>query len=210
MKKIYTIGHSNVGVEDLLRSIQLHRINCIIDVRSVPASSYSPQFNKEPLKNYLKNHNITYAHFGEEFGARRTDCIVNGQVNFEQAIKTNLFRMGYSRVNDAIDLNFNVALMCSEANPLECHRFAFISRYFYDNGFEVLHILKDGNVKTHKELESEMIKGYLKSRNNKLKEVDISLFGDTYTAEEQRIDAYRIKNEEIGYRVNDSEYDNKL
>ena len=53
MKKIYTIGHSNVGVEDLLRSIQLHRINCIIDVRSVPASSYSPQFNKEPLKNYL-------------------------------------------------------------------------------------------------------------------------------------------------------------
>ena len=210
MKKIYTIGHSNFGVDDLLCNLQLHHINCVIDVRSVPASSYSPQFNKEPLKRVLKINKITYAHFGEEFGARRTDCVVNGQVNFEQAVKTNLFNVGYSRVNDAINLNYNIVLMCSEANPLECHRFSFLSRYFYENGFDVLHILKDGKTKTHQELEREMIKTYLKSRNNKLKEIDISLFGDRYTAEEQRVDAYRVKNEEIGYRVNDDKYENEI
>ena len=210
MKRIHTIGHSNIGVDDFLHLLLLHNINCIIDVRSVPASAYTPQFNKEPLKIFLKKHNITYVHFGEEFGARRTDCLIDGQVNFEQAAQTEKFLLGYSRINNAIDLNYNLSLMCSEANPLECHRFSLVSRYLHEHDFDVCHILKDGNIKTHQELENEMINTYLNSRLNKLREIETNLFGEMYTAEQQRVDAYRIKNKEIGYCINEYEYENQF
>ena len=73
-----------------------------------------------------------------------------------------------------------------------------VSRYFYDQGLDVQHILKDGKLASHDILEKEMIEGYLHSRKHHLPEVDL-LFG-TYTKEEQRIDAYRLKNKEIGYK----------
>ena len=99
--------------------------------------------------------------------------------------------------------------MCSEADPLGCHRFSFISRYFYDLGWSVQHIMRDENTgepvsRSHKELEREMILDYVK--RNKLKSVGGQMsdslffdFGDDYTEEQQRIDAYRLKNHEIGW-----------
>ncbi len=56
LKEIYTVGHSNHQIDYFLELIKFKEINCIVDVRSTPASSYSPQFNKVPLKNYLKNN----------------------------------------------------------------------------------------------------------------------------------------------------------
>ena len=73
-----------------------------------------------------------------------------------------------------------------------------ISRYFYDLGVDVQHILKDGSLVSHALLEKEMIHQFLHSRKHRLPEVDL-LFG-TYSEEEQRNDAYRLKNKEIGYK----------
>ena len=99
---------------------------------------------------------------------------------------------------NGLQKGFCISLMCSEANPLECHRFSLVSRYFYDNGLDVQHILKDGELASHESLEKEMIDEYLHSRKPKLADID-QLFG-SYTAEDQRRDAYRLKNKEIGYK----------
>ena len=88
--------------------------------------------------------------------------------------------------------------MCSEADPLECHRFSLVSRYFHNQGIEVLHILKDAKLATHSEVEKRLVNEFLHSRKYHLSEVD-ELFG-TYTAEDQLKDAYRLKNKEIGYK----------
>lgn len=210
MNPIFTIGHSNVSVADLLHRLLQYSINCVVDVRSNPVSSYSPHFNKEHLKPVLKQNNISYAHFGEEFGARRTDCLIDNQVNFELAVTTEKFQHGVSRIKNAITLGFNVVLMCSESEPLECHRFSLVSRFLHEQGMDVLHILKDGSIKSHEALEFEMIETYLKSRTNKLRAVETDLFGNTYTKEQQRIDAYRIKNREIGYRINENKPENQF
>ena len=99
--------------------------------------------------------------------------------------------------------------MCSEADPLGCHRFSFISRYFYDLGWDVQHIMRDEDngdpiVRSHRELEQAMILDYVK--RNKLKSVGGQMsdslffdFGDDYNEEQQRIEAYRLKNREIGW-----------
>ena len=197
--KLYSIGHSSQTQEEFLALLMQHGINCIVDVRSVPASKYTPQFNQETLKWFLKSHDIQYLHFGDEFGARRTDCLdEHGQVNFERAVKTPSFQQGVIRLMTGLKKGYRIALMCSEADPLECHRFSMVSRYFYDQGVDVQHIMKDGILASHASLEKEMINQFLHSRKYHLPEIDL-LFG-SYSEEEQRKDAYRLKNKEIGYK----------
>ena len=197
--RLYSIGHSNQSQEEFLQLLKHHDVNCIGDVRSLPVSKYAPQFNQENLKWFLKKKGVQYLHFGEEFGARRTDCLdKEGQVNFELAATTSAFLNGVKRLMSGLEKGFNIALMCSEADPLECHRFALVSRYFHEHDIEVQHILKDGDLASQTLLEKRMIEEYLKSRKYHLSEVD-QLFG-TYTVEEQLRDAYRLKNREIGYK----------
>ena len=199
MKKLYTIGHSNQSQEDFLSLLCKHDIDCVVDVRSVPASKYSPQFNQEELKWFLKRNGVQYLHFGEEFGARRLDCLnEEGQVDFEKAVTTPCFLSGVDRLRNGLEKGFHISLMCSEANPLECHRFSLVSRYFFDQGIDVRHILKGAELATHAVVERKMIEEYLHSKKYHLSEVD-QLFG-IYTAEMQRQDAYRLKNKEIGYK----------
>lgn len=196
---LYTVGHSNSTLEKLLSLLKLAGVNCIIDVRSTPASAYSPHFNKESLQRFLKANGILYGHFGEEFGARRADSIIDGQVNFAKAVTTEAFQRGTERIRNGLSKGYNIAFMCSEAKPLECHRFSMISRYFVDHGYNVKHILHDETIVPHQVLEKEMIDEYIKKK--KIKEVDL-MFGE-YDAETQRDDAYIIKNKEIGYKPGD-------
>lgn len=207
MNTLFTVGHSNGTVEELRTLLALAGIDCVVDVRSVPASAYTPQFNKEYLKRFLSNNGIFYLHFGEEFGARRTDAIVDGQVNFEKAVTTPAFLKGVERIKHGLEQGYYIALMCSEADPLACHRFSMISRYFHDQGFEVKHILHTKEIVSHDELEKKMISEMLSKRNSKLPEVD-TMFG-TYSAEDQRRDAYRLKNAAIGYKPGE-EYENEV
>lgn len=196
---LYTVGHSNSTLEKLISLLKLAGANCVIDVRSTPASSYSPHFNKEPLQRFLKANGILYGHLGEDFGARRTDSIIDGQVNFAKAVTTEAFQRGVERISNGLSKGYKIAFMCSEAKPLECHRFSMISRYFVDHGYNVNHILHNETIVPHLHLEKEMIDEYIKKK--KINEVDL-MFGE-YDAETQRDDAYKIKNKEIGYKPGD-------
>ena len=218
---LFSVGHSNQSIEEFYQLLESQRINCILDVRSMPYSKYTPQFNEEAVKSWLNKHGVLYVPFGKHFGARRSDCLketifikkgikeTKPQVNFELGVKTPDFLSGVERLNKAIDQNRRVSLMCSEADPLGCHRFSFISRYFYDLDWNVQHIMRDEDtsepiVHSHQTLEKVMILDYV--RRNKLKSVGgqmtdslFSDYGDGYDEQQQRIDAYRLKNHEIGW-----------
>ena len=155
-QKVYTIGHSNHTFDLFLDLLKSFSITCIVDVRSVPASAYSPQFNKETLQNALKWNNIVYMHFGDEFGARHTnpELLDNfGKVDFKKVRATQKFLSGVERLKNGLEKGYNISLMCSEAEPFDCHRFAMISYYLVRNGFEVEHILKDKSLIKNSELE---------------------------------------------------------
>ena len=193
---IYTIGHSTHHADYFLELLREYGINCIIDVRSVAASSYNPQYNEEPFKNFLKNNKIIYMHFSEEFGARQTDPNLlddEGKLDFDKVRKSWFFKSGLERVWQGVEKGYVMALMCSESEPLDCHRFSMVSVGLQTDGFEVKHILKDKSVKTNKELETELMNKYEK----KLPKID--LFNPNITTEDQLKVAYRLKNQEIGY-----------
>ena len=82
--------------------------------------------------------------------------------------------------------------MCAEGAPLDCHRFSMISVYLDKQGIEVKHIMKDGSLKTNKEIESDLLLLHRK----KLPESDLF---DTITKEDKIKEAYRLQNKKIGW-----------
>jgi len=197
MNMIYTIGHSNHEIDYFEGMLGVFGVNCIIDVRSVPASAYSPHFNREPLSAYLKRRNIMYLHFGQEFGARHTEPEVldeSGKVDFDKVRQSSLFLSGVERLRAGLDKGYTVALMCSEADPFDCHRFSLISYYLARNGFTVKHILKDKTAIDNSELEKRLLKTYDKH----IPKPD--LFNPVALSPEEQLDcAYRMRGRDVAY-----------
>ncbi|MDQ6762496.1 MAG: DUF488 domain-containing protein [Bacteroidota bacterium] len=193
---IYTVGHSNHSIDYFLELLKTFSIKCLIDVRSVAASSYNPQYNKEPLSAFLRNNGITYLHFAEEFGARHSDVDLldeEGKVDFDKIRKSWLFKNGVERVWLLHDKGFSIALMCSEGEPFDCHRFSMISIALAMEGFEVKHILRDKTLKSNEDLEKQLLKKY----DKKLPKPD--MFQPNITTEDQLKVAYQLRNKEIAF-----------
>lgn len=188
---VYTVGHSNHPIKDFFKLLKTQDISCVADVRSAPASRYNPQFNGHALASFLKQHGIEYIHLGTEFGARQTGPDIlneDGKVDFKKVQGAPQFKRGINRIQDGISKGFKIALMCSEANPLDCHRFSMIASYMEDVGIQVRHILKDGTLKSQKELEEEN----LIKREGK----NLLLF-----SQDSKQAAYSWHNKKIGWKV---------
>jgi len=193
---IYTIGHSTHQLDYFLELLKEYGVTCLIDVRSVAASSYNPQYNKEPLTNFLKRNGIQYLHFAEEFGARHTDPDLlddEGKVDFAKVRKSWAFKNGVERIWQGLDKGFVISLMCSESEPFDCHRFSMVSIALDKDGFDVKHILKDKTLKTNADLENQLLKKY----DKKLPKPD--MFNPNVTLYDQLKEAYRMRNKEIAF-----------
>lgn len=193
---IYTVGHSNHPIDFFIELIQEYKVDCIIDVRSVAASKYNPQFNKEDLKKSLAKVGIKYSHFEEEFGARQKDPDLldeDGQVDFEKVRKFWLFKNGVEKLWKGVEHGLTMSLMCSEGEPLDCHRFSMIAIQLEKEGFDIKHIMKDKTLKSNADLEAQLLKKYEK----KIPHPDI--FNPDLTIDDQLKVAYHLKNKEIGF-----------
>ncbi len=195
-RPIFTIGHSVHEPNYFLALLQAHDVDCVVDVRSVAASARQPHFNQRPLAAFLETHGIRYLHFAREFGARQDDPNLwddAGKVDFEKVRQTEAFREGIRRLENGLEKGFNIALMCSEANPLECHRFSMLSGHLQELGFQVLHILRDAELVEHPALEAQMLEKYQKKLPRP------SLFEPHFSADDQLRLAYRLHNQEVGW-----------
>jgi uncharacterized protein (DUF488 family) len=160
MNRIYTIGTSIHSADEFCSLLLKHHIDAIADVRSVPYSKHTPQFNKDILVHSLQRASIRYLDFGAEFGARRIEqeAYTDNKVDFEKVAKLPVFLSGVERISTGINKGFNIALMCTEKYPLDCHRFSLLSNSlskFLD--IDIEHILFDGNIVTQQSLENELL-----------------------------------------------------
>ena len=190
-QRVFTIGHSTHDIDDFIGLLKKHKVDCLIDVRSQPYSRIAPQFNKDRLSSGLKSHEILYAHFEKEFGARHTKpSLLNedNKVDFDKVREGTEFKQGIQRLGKALDLGYTIALMCSEAEPFDCHRFSMISYQLIRENLEVSHILRDGSLKENSDLEKELLGQYNKKLN------------PLFDTEEQQIEkAYRLRGKDIAF-----------
>ena len=58
---------------------------------------------------------------------------------FEKLSQTEAFERGIQRVESKCR-QFNISLMCSEKDPIECHRAILVSKILEERGAEIVHI----------------------------------------------------------------------
>lgn len=148
---IFTVGHSNHPPETFINLLLRHGIDEVADVRSAPYSRYTPHFNYEPLQQALDDIGIAYTYLGGELGGRPADrsCYdPDGRVRYDRVVDTEQFDDGIRNVIRAADER-RVALLCTEKEPLECHRTLLVARALVERGVAVAHILADGGLESH-------------------------------------------------------------
>ena len=148
---VFTIGHSNYAAEVFLGLLLRHEIEEVVDVRSSPHSRYNPQFNRRALQAALAEAGVGYVFMGAQLGGRPADpsCYDGeGRVQYDRLAETDAFKESVQRVIRRAGER-RIALMCSEKEPLACHRTLLISRVMAARGIAVEHILADGNLEGH-------------------------------------------------------------
>jgi uncharacterized protein (DUF488 family) len=168
---LYTIGHGNRKPEDFLLLLKNFGIEYLIDVRSQPYSKFNPAFNTNDLKHFLEQNGIRYVFMGDTIGGRPADrsCYdKEGKVNYEEVKTRAFFLEGIERLKAAYDKNLNLAIMCSESKPGECHRTKLIGRVLSGENITLQHIDEHGKLKDQATVINEMNKGL----------PDIDLFGN--------------------------------
>ena len=121
--QIFTPGHSTLSLDAFLSALQANVVSVVADVRSAPYSRFNPAFNRDPLSRELKARGMRYVFLGKELGGRPADptCYENGRASYSRMAQTDVFREGLDRVIQG-SRSHRIALMCSEGEPLNCHR----------------------------------------------------------------------------------------
>ena len=150
MTSVFTIGHSNHALADFLKLLHQHGVTVVADVRSAPYSRFNPHFNREALRDELKNGGIGYVYLGGELGGRSDDpaCYRNGRICYERVARTPRFQDGLRRLAKGM-AEHRIALMCSEKEPLHCHRTLLVGQALDAEGVDISHIHADGELESH-------------------------------------------------------------
>ena len=159
MTAIYTIGHSTHSLEEFLALLGHASIEAVADVRSTPYSRRQPQFNRDPLRHALASIKITYVPLGAELGGRgnvHSERDKNGRILYHSIAESVEFQEGLKRVQAGSN-HLRIALMCTERDPLNCHRGILVSRILTAHGIQVLHIHGDGRIESHRDAENRLL-----------------------------------------------------
>ena len=146
MIEILTIGHSNHGIEGFLRILAKHGVRLLVDLRSEPHSRYAPQYNRVSLQRSLESAGIDYRYSGASLGGRPKDPALlapDGKPDYDKIAASEPFQAELRAIVDLAG-RMRLCLMCSEADPMCCHRESVVGRALRSWGVEVTHLSPDG------------------------------------------------------------------
>lgn len=161
---VFTIGHSTRTVDEFVDMLKTYGVTLLVDVRTVPRSRHSPQFNKEAIPNTLKTQGTKYIHIPGIGGMRRPK---HDSINL--AWRNSSFR-GYADFMQTQEFTDNLlkivalarenrlALMCTEALPWRCHR-NLISDALVVRHVKVEHIISATSCLNHELNEMAHVEG---------------------------------------------------
>ncbi len=147
---LFTIGHSNIPAERFLQHLHGAGVDKVADVRSVPQSRFCPWFSQRPLAATLAASGIRYTAMGDSLGGRPSDdgLYRDGIADYEAMAIDPAYVAGLDRLLD-LAAHSRICLMCSEREPLDCHRCLLIARSLAERGAAIGHILHDGSIEPH-------------------------------------------------------------
>jgi uncharacterized protein (DUF488 family) len=152
---VYTLGFSNRQWDETINILSAYAIERLVDIRTLPGSKHTPQFNLEHLQAALPRAGIEYFHLKSLGGLRkpRKDSATNAAwrndsfrgyadymqtPEFDQAI-TQLVRLLQEKTT---------VYCCTEAVFWRCHR-QLVSDALLARGCRVGHIFNATKVEEH-------------------------------------------------------------
>jgi len=148
---VFTIGHSNRSLEDLVSLLRDHRISTLVDVRRAPWSRRHPHFCKPALARAFEALPMTYVHV-EALGGHRepahdspNTALADAMRGYADYTATREFRDALER---SLALPAPLAFMCAEALPSACHR-SILSDELVRQGRHIVHVLAEGRTTSH-------------------------------------------------------------
>lgn len=158
---IYSIGHGNKKFDELVHELKHYQIEFLLDVRSTPMSKFNFHFNRSWLEKDLPDNKITYEFLGDYLGGLPKDksCYTNGKVDYAKIRKKEFFQAGIRLLIEANEEKMQVALMCSETKPEECHRCKLIGQELLNYDISLQHITSNG-IKTQEEVIEILTEGF--------------------------------------------------
>jgi uncharacterized protein (DUF488 family) len=156
---VYTIGHSVAAFDAFLAMLRRHDVRTIVDVRSSPYSRHAPQFSKSELSASLGAAGIGYVYDGRSLGGRpeEASCYRKGvvppdgaeyleEVDYAAVMRQPWFLEGIERLL-RLASETPTAVLCSEADPSQCHRHHLIAAYIgrAHPSVKVVHIVEKGS-----------------------------------------------------------------
>lgn len=146
---VWTVGHSNHGFDEFANLVSAEQIEFLVDVRSYPYSRFAPQFNRDELQRSMADLGVGYLYLGDELGGRPSrpeHYDGDGHALYAEMAGEPAFRAAIDRlVRGARE--HRLALVCSEADPADCHRRLLVGKVLCDRGVLLRHILADGTVR---------------------------------------------------------------
>ena len=156
---IHTVGHSNLSAESLVGMLKRRGITQVIDVRSTPYSRYVPQFNRDNIRATLERNGAGYTHMGDALGGRPQDDRLydrDGRANYELMAQGKTFQGAIGQVEQMAE-DSHIALMCTEADPLRCHRTLLVSQELTSRGANIIHLMRDDQQESHEETMEKLL-----------------------------------------------------
>lgn len=203
MGELFTIGHSKYSMNYFIGLLNKYRIDYLLDVRSIPYSKYAEQYNKENISKELNSVNIQYSFMGKCFGARPQNIELysdEGYLDFERVRESQDFNKGIENVILGLNRGHRIALMCTEKEPIDCHRAILVARTFEMRMIYAKHILSNGKILTQQQLDEQLLQKYFPDR----RQLSLFTYEKQLSEEEYLTEAYKKRNVEIGYYINDA------
>ena len=149
-KTVYSLGHSNIGLEEFISFLQELEVRYLVDVRSDPVSSHVPHFNKSGLEKVLEARGIHYIYMGKDLGGRQG-------IPYREHVKSLHYITGIEEVKRII-ANGVSAIMCGERDHTGCHR-RYICETLLDNGYDVVQVKCDKEKNVSKQISLHTVEG---------------------------------------------------
>jgi uncharacterized protein (DUF488 family) len=146
--QIFSIGHSNRALKDLIASLRAFGVASVADVRSSPKSQHCPHFSRVALEAALPQSGIGYIWLGEGLGGFRRPLGAESPNRgwkdpalqaFADYATTRAFEGALSEL-ERMARESPTAFLCAERMYTKCHR-QIIADHLVARGWDVVHII---------------------------------------------------------------------
>ncbi|MEM7244288.1 MAG: DUF488 domain-containing protein [Acidobacteriota bacterium] len=169
---LFTVGHSNRTLDELIALVKSARLDVIADVRRFPRSRRHPWFDGRTLGPALVEAGVEYHHL-EGLGGHRGTPPDEAQALVGaldepwsgyawHARTAPEFASDLGRL-EVLAQTQRTAVLCAEKSPAHCHR-SVIADLLVLQGWKVVHVTEDGETAHEKRDEAELEDGLLTYR----------------------------------------------